>query len=41
VDWLAWRDDKDACRLKGQNNTFWEVTGKTDLRDVVRRHFLG
>ena len=41
VDWLAWRSDKDAYRLKGQNSTFWEVTGKADLREAVRRHFLG
>ena len=41
VDWLASRDDDDACPFKSPNMTFWNVTEDTDLRDAVRRHFLG
>jgi hypothetical protein len=43
VDWLDWRHDGDACRCKSLNGTFFDVTGDqhSDLRDAVRRHFLG
>ncbi len=40
--WLAWTDDAGAYQCKGQNFTFWDVTGADydELRMGVRSHFL-
>lgn len=44
VDWLAWiEDDADAFSWESPNFTFFDVSSEkySDLRDGVRKHFLG
>ncbi len=42
VDWLAWKEDSDACPEKSQNSTFFDVSGEkyTGLLENTRKHFL-
>ena len=44
TNWLAWKDDADACPYSAApNSTFWNVTATKydDFRESVKAHFLG